>query len=267
MTKKEILKFGPALGLTVALAICSTATADLSGMSFNMVSQYTGSPYWEGEGIYDLGDFTVSNGSEWVGPQENVYDFANGGVVVGWIQHSFDIGADYVEMTTTWMNLEVGDAWTFLSLLPGEFYGYHIHWVGDPDIASASLSVTGNPINMGDLNLYQGKMEAWVDSFIFDPQSDDRITINDVGLDINMQGIAWEYTNIAGNEYSQTSRIEFTFCASDLDGDGEVKVADLLLLIGAWGDCPIPCAADLDGDNDVDVADLLTLIAAWGACP
>jgi hypothetical protein len=27
-------------------------------------------------------------------------------------------------------------------------------------------------------------------------------------------------------------------CDADLDGDGEVKVADLLLLIGAWGVCP-----------------------------
>ena len=35
MTKKDILKFTPALGLTVALAICSTATADLAGMSYN----------------------------------------------------------------------------------------------------------------------------------------------------------------------------------------------------------------------------------------
>ena len=27
-------------------------------------------------------------------------------------------------------------------------------------------------------------------------------------------------------------------CDADLDGDGEVKVAHLLLLIGAWGVCP-----------------------------
>jgi len=27
-------------------------------------------------------------------------------------------------------------------------------------------------------------------------------------------------------------------CDADLDGDGEVKVSDLLLLIGAWGACP-----------------------------
>ncbi len=55
-------------------------------------------------------------------------------------------------------------------------------------------------------------------------------------------------------------------CTADLDGDGEVKVADLLLLIGAWGPCP-GCDADLDGDGEVKVSDLLLLIAAWGVCP
>ena len=29
-----------------------------------------------------------------------------------------------------------------------------------------------------------------------------------------------------------------TACAADLNGDGEVKVADLLILIAAWGVCP-----------------------------
>ena len=39
---------------------------------------------------------------------------------------------------------------------------------------------------------------------------------------------------------------------------------------GNCDDCTTPpdsCAADLDGDGEVDVADLLLLIAAWGACP
>jgi hypothetical protein len=54
-------------------------------------------------------------------------------------------------------------------------------------------------------------------------------------------------------------------CLGDLDGDDEVKVADLLLLIGAWGPCS-DCPADLDGDGEVKVADLLLLIAAWGVC-
>jgi hypothetical protein len=52
----------------------------------------------------------------------------------------------------------------------------------------------------------------------------------------------------------------------DINDDGLVDVADLLLLLGAWGQCPDPpsdCEADLDGDGAVDVADLLALLAAW----
>ena len=36
---------------------------------------------------------------------------------------------------------------------------------------------------------------------------------------------------------------------------------------GTCDDCATSCAADLDGDGEVKVADLLLLIAAWGACP
>lgn len=50
----------------------------------------------------------------------------------------------------------------------------------------------------------------------------------------------------------------------DLNGDGVVDVADLLLLLAAWGTCPQPCPADLNGDGVVDVADMLILLANWG---
>ena len=226
MIKPHIVIIAPAIALTFAIA--PNATADLSGMTFNMVSEYTGSPYWGGQTLIDLGGFAVGNGTEWMGPQEDVYNFENGAELVGWIQHSFDIGDDYIEMTSTWANWDVGDSWTFLSLLPGDFYGYHITWDGPVDIASASLSVSGNPVNMGNLNLYEDinpELEAWVDSYIVDPESGDRISINDGGLNINMQGIAWEYFNVAGNTYSQTSRIEFTF----------VPAPSILALLGIAG--------------------------------
>jgi len=42
-----------------------------------------------------------------------------------------------------------------------------------------------------------------------------------------------------------------------------VDVADLLLVIGAWGESG---EADIDGNGTVNVADLLILIGAWGAC-
>lgn len=52
---------------------------------------------------------------------------------------------------------------------------------------------------------------------------------------------------------------------ADLDGDGAVRVPDLLLLLGAWGPNP-GHPADFDGDGEVRVPDLLFLLEAWGPC-
>ena len=64
-----------------------------------------------------------------------------------------------------------------------------------------------------------------------------------------------------------TVRVEITpspSCPEDLDGNGTVAVADLLLLIGEWGGSnPV---YDLDGNGTVGVSDVLLLIAAWGPC-
>jgi glucose/arabinose dehydrogenase len=52
----------------------------------------------------------------------------------------------------------------------------------------------------------------------------------------------------------------------DVDGDGIVDTSDLVLLLGAWGDCPAPpdpCPADVNDDGTVDTADLVMLIASW----
>ena len=51
----------------------------------------------------------------------------------------------------------------------------------------------------------------------------------------------------------------------DLDGDGDVDFADMLVVIGAWGECPPqpPCPADLDGSGDVGFGDVLVLIGNW----
>jgi streptogramin lyase len=52
----------------------------------------------------------------------------------------------------------------------------------------------------------------------------------------------------------------------DLNGDGVVDGADLLILLSQWGDCDDPgeCPGDLNNDGLVDGADLLILLSNWG---
>ena len=52
---------------------------------------------------------------------------------------------------------------------------------------------------------------------------------------------------------------------ADINGDGVVDVADMLLLLGAWGVCDnqTGCIEDLNGDGTIDVADMLEMLGAW----
>jgi hypothetical protein len=53
-------------------------------------------------------------------------------------------------------------------------------------------------------------------------------------------------------------------CPEDIDGDGNVAVSDILLIIGSWGS--VDPLMDIDGSGVVGVGDILMLIAAWGPC-
>ena len=54
--------------------------------------------------------------------------------------------------------------------------------------------------------------------------------------------------------------------SADLNGDGRVGVADLLILFAEWGPCADcdNCPADLNGDCVVGVGDMLLMFANWG---
>jgi hypothetical protein len=54
-------------------------------------------------------------------------------------------------------------------------------------------------------------------------------------------------------------------CPSDLDGDGQVGLGDLGILLASFG---INSGGDVDGDNDTDLGDLGVLLAVFGdPCP
>ena len=59
----------------------------------------------------------------------------------------------------------------------------------------------------------------------------------------------------------------FRLRPADINCDDMVGFADLLELLGSWGECPKPpdeCRADLDGDGSVGFTDLLALLNDWG---
>lgn len=54
---------------------------------------------------------------------------------------------------------------------------------------------------------------------------------------------------------------------ADLNADGTVSTADLLILLASWGQCDVGCClADLDIDGSVGTSDLLLFLANWGPC-
>ena len=59
-------------------------------------------------------------------------------------------------------------------------------------------------------------------------------------------------------------------CVWDIDGSGEVRVPDLIVLLACWGpltgdpDCE---CLDIDTSGDIRVPDLIAMLAKWGLCP
>ena len=49
----------------------------------------------------------------------------------------------------------------------------------------------------------------------------------------------------------------------DINGDGQLNVEDLLIVLSAWGSCSGDCPEDITGDGAVDVSDLLLLLSYW----
>ncbi len=94
--------------------------------------------------------------------------------------------------------------------------------------------------------------------------------VNGDGLDDVIVGA---YRADAGGNYrAGESYVVFSpVIWGDLDGDGSVGVADLLLLLANRGPCPEPCVpyclGDLNRDCTVDVADLLILVRNFGGPP
>ncbi len=87
-------------------------------------------------------------------------------------------------------------------------------------------------------------------------------TVNATSVNIGAPVIGRKGTLvIAGTGNVRAFRTERP-CAGDLDGDEDVDLSDLGILLADWG-CSGACAGDVDGDGDVDLSDLGELLAAY----
>jgi hypothetical protein len=80
-----------------------------------------------------------------------------------------------------------------------------------------------------------------------------RIVVTGNGL---INGFIW-YENVVADPAPLS-------CASDVNGDGQTGVEDLVAVVVAWG--TDDAAADVDGNGVVGVEDLVAVVLGWGKC-
>ena len=56
---------------------------------------------------------------------------------------------------------------------------------------------------------------------------------------------------------------ELVPCPGDINGDGSITVADILIVLSEFG-CTIGCSADVDADGSVTVSDVLVVLSLFG---
>ena len=68
---------------------------------------------------------------------------------------------------------------------------------------------------------------------------------------------------IDNNCDGEVTGAEMVPCPADLNEDGSITVADVLIVLGEFG-CPSNCNADVDGDDAVTVGDVLAILSLFG---
>ena len=142
---------------------------------------------------------------------------------------------------------------------------WELAWEGGPDFESvwnATVSADGNRtiIQNEAWNGFLGVGQSTSFGFIANgtwPPTVSNVTLN--GQAIDLEGVENDDSNDGGDET--------TPCTGDSNADGIVDVEDILGLLAAWGSTEPGNASDFDGDGEVAVGDLLILLESFGECP
>ena len=74
--------------------------------------------------------------------------------------------------------------------------------------------------------------------------------------------IGGEFSNLDSTTFCV--ECESTVCTGDVNGDGSVSVADILIIISEFG-CDTSCASDIDLDGTVTISDILIMLSEFGS--
>ena len=69
---------------------------------------------------------------------------------------------------------------------------------------------------------------------------------------------------ITNEDESRDGYLGRRLAAGDLNGDGYIAVADLLLLLQAWGTEASYTGGDFDGNGFISIMDVLTMLELYG---
>jgi hypothetical protein len=117
----------------------------------------------------------------------------------------------------------------------------------------------------GEVPLAPGESTEFTRQFVLSGVSATRVE------DVKFIAFAREHGTPGPKEVYQAAVIAYPFTQpveGDIDGDGDVDLADLAAMLAAYGTCDGDAGynpdADLDGDDCVGLADLATLLANYG---
>ncbi len=167
----------------------------------------------------------------------------------GWINDHGDVAGDWFDDTVRGFFYSDG---AFVDL--GSPDGHHLNTYA----INNSGWVVGNLSDFGGFLWIDGEMHML--SGLVLPPPRDRISaygMNDADVIVGARGCCGG---------PQDAIVLIPNNIGDLDGDGDVDGADLILLLGAWGACDdrADCPADLDLDGAVGPSDLIILLGNWG---
>jgi probable HAF family extracellular repeat protein len=181
------------------------------------------------------------------------------------------------------------------SVVVGQSAGRAVRWTG-AGVESLGLLPGGNAsslyfgsacsadgsvvVGLGDFNATEGTGTAIVWDTVHGLRDLNQVLVQDFGLSLDgfhcywARGISADGKTIVGYGFNLAGEQEAFLadlhsggpCAGDLDGDRQVSLSDLAILLAHFGTASgaTPADGDSDSDGDVDLADLAALLARFG---